>query len=242
MADQLDNRPVFTVVMGCDGAGKSAWRRANQDRLPQRYFDKDSIADGIGGWDTADARERTDAYVDAEIDKAMAERRDFGIETTYSGRPGRGLVERVLDAGYRVEGVYIGTRTPEINNARIAWRVEHQTGHWIDPRRVPERCRHSLHNLRQTAHRFDELTVVDNSAECDRGIPEPKTELVLEKGRIVHEAEDPSPWVADWKGRFELARESRERAARKLAKGGRQAQRARLGTEASEPPKAPDPA
>ena len=182
MADQLDNRPVFTIVMGCNGAGKSAWKRANQNRLPERYFDKDSIADGIGGWDTADARERTDAYVNAEIDKALDERRNFGIESTYSGRPGRALVERALEAGYRIEGVHIGTRTPDINNKRIKYRVEHQTGHWIDPRQIPDRYRHSLHNLRQTAHRFDELTIVDNSAESPRGVPEPKTELVLERG------------------------------------------------------------
>ena len=219
MADQLDNRPVFTIVMGCNGAGKSAWKRANQDRLPERYFDKDSIADGIGGWDTADARERTDAYVNAEIDKALDERRNFGIESTYSGRPGRALVERALEAGYRIEGVYIGTRTPDINNKRIKYRVEHQTGHWIDPRQIPDRYRHSLHNLRQTAHRFDELTIVDNSAESPRGVPEPKTELVLEKGRPVYEAENPSGWVADWRQRFEQAQESRARTERKRPRG-----------------------
>ena len=60
----------------------------------------------------------------------------------------------------------------------------------------------SLHNLRQTADRFDELTVVDNSAESDRGVPEPKTELVLENGRTVDEAENPSAWVTDWKRRW----------------------------------------
>ena len=47
MADQLDNRPVFTIVMGCNGAGKSAWKRDNYDRLPQQYFYQDSIAGGI---------------------------------------------------------------------------------------------------------------------------------------------------------------------------------------------------
>lgn len=224
MADQLDNRPVFTIVMGCNGAGKSAWKRANQDRLPERYFDKDSIADGIGGWDTADARERTDAYVNAEIDKALDERRNFGIESTYSGRPGRALVERALEAGYRLEGVYIGTQTPDINNERIRRRVEQQTGHWIDPRQVPDRYRHSLHNLRQTAHRFDELTIVDNSTEFARGVPEPKTELVLEKGRPVYEAGNPNAWVTDWRRRFDQTRESRERTERKRARGHQQAQ------------------
>ena len=88
--------------------------------------------------------------------------------------------------------------------------MEQQTGHWIDPRQVPDRYRHSLHNLRQTAHRFDELTIIDNSAESARGLPEPKTELVLENGRPVYEAVNPSAWVADWRRRFEQARESRE--------------------------------
>ena len=111
MADQLDNRPVFTIVKGCNSAGKSAWKRANQDRLPERYFDKESISDGIGGWNMPDARERTDEYVKAKIDKALADRRNFGIESSYSGRPGRVLVERALEAGYRVEGIYSGVKT-----------------------------------------------------------------------------------------------------------------------------------
>ena len=203
MADQLDNRPVFTIVMGCNGSGKSAWKRANQDRLPDRYFDKDSVADGVGGWDTESARERTDAYVNDEIDKAMAERRDFGIESTYSGRPGRALVERAHEAGYRIEGIYIGTATPAINVERIARRVEHQTGHWVDPLRVPERYRYSLHNLRRTAEVFDELTILDNSSDNARGIPDPKPELVLEKGRVSYQADDPAAWVAQWRWKFE---------------------------------------
>ena len=61
MGDQLDNRPVFTIVMGCNGSGKSAWKRENYDRLPDRYFDQDSIAGGIGDWDSESARARTRA-------------------------------------------------------------------------------------------------------------------------------------------------------------------------------------
>ena len=50
--------------------------------------------------------------VDSQIDQAMAARRDFGIESTYSGQPGRAMVERAKAASYRVEGVYIGTDSP----------------------------------------------------------------------------------------------------------------------------------
>ena len=225
MADQLDNRPVFTIVMGCNGAGKSAWKRANRDRLPERYYDKDSIADGVGGWDTGRAREHTDAIVNQAVDEALAGRHNFGIESTYSGQPGRALVERAVDAGYRIEGVYIGTSSPDVNIERIRHRVDHQTGHYVDPQRVPDRYRHSLHNLRQTADRFDELVIVDNSPSQERGIPDPRTELVLERGRVAYAIPDPAPWVATWKERFDMSMESRERTAAKAARGAAQARR-----------------
>ena len=81
MADQLDNRPVFTTVMGANGAAKSAWQRANRDRLPERYFAKDSIADSIGRWNTPSARERTHEIVDAQP------RRSAGATTSESRAP-----------------------------------------------------------------------------------------------------------------------------------------------------------
>ena len=163
MADQLDSRPVFTIVMGCNGSGKSAWKRANYDRLPDRYFDQDSIAGGIGDWDSEDARQRTRRYVDEEVGTALQARMSFGIESTYSGRPGREMVERVRRANYRIEGIYIGTESPEINVARIERRVLEHTGHRVDPGRVPERYRYSLSNLRRTVEQFDQLEVLDNS-------------------------------------------------------------------------------
>ena len=229
MADQLDNRPVFTIVMGCNGAGKSAWKRANRDRLPERYYDKDAIADGVGGWDTTSARERTDTIVSEAVEEAMAGRHNFGIESTYSGQPGRVMVERAARAGYRIEGVYIGTASPDINITRIQHRVDHQTGHHVDPQRVPDRYRHSLHNLRQTAGRFDELVIVDNSLAQDRGIPDPRIELVLERGSVTYAAPDPAPWVATWKERFDMSTESRRRLARKAARGAGHATDVRIG-------------
>ena len=104
MADQLDDRPVFTIVMGCNGVGKSAWKRANYDLLPSRYFDLDSVAGGIGDWNSEDARRRTATITELEIQNAIAERVSYGIESTYSGRPGRERVEQAKRTGYRVPG------------------------------------------------------------------------------------------------------------------------------------------
>lgn len=184
MADQLDNRPVFTIVMGCNGAGKSAWKRDNYDRLPAQYFDQDSVAGGIGDWNREEARERTRRIVDAEIARAIENRQDFGMESTYSGTPGRVMVKRAKEAGYRIEGVYIGTASPEINAERIRYRVSANTGHWVDVDRLPQRYGFSLSNLRKTAEQFDTLEIVDNSDHNAKRIPEPRDQLVLEKGVV----------------------------------------------------------
>ena len=66
MSDQPDSRPVFTIEMGCNGVGKSAWKRHKHDQLPEQYFGQDSIAGGIGDWNSERARQRTRTFVDAK--------------------------------------------------------------------------------------------------------------------------------------------------------------------------------
>ena len=83
MSEPLDPRPVFTIVMGCDGAGKSAWKRKNYDLLPSRYFDQDSFAGGIGDWNSPEARARTRVYIDAQIEESILGR----LEGHLAGAP-----------------------------------------------------------------------------------------------------------------------------------------------------------
>ena len=201
---------VFTIVMGCNGAGKSAWKRDNYDRLPNQYFDQDSVAGGIGDWNSEEARVRTRRIVDAEIAKAIENRQDFGIESTYSGTHGREMVKRAKNAGYRIEGVYIGTQSPDMNAERIHHRVSVNTGHWIDVDRLPQRYGFSLSNLRKTAERFDTLEIVDNSDHNAKRIPEPIDQLVLENGVVTSRANELKPWCATWLRRFEKSLANRQ--------------------------------
>ena len=218
MADQLDNRPVFTIVMGCNGAGKSAWKRENYDRLPNPYFDQDSIAGGVGDWNSEASRKRTRGIVDAEIAKVIGQRADFGMESTYSGRPGRAMVERAKGAGYRVEGVYIGTESPAINAERVEHRVAVYTGHRVDVARLPQRYSFSLSNLRKTTEAFDELEIMDNSDHDANWRPRPVDQLWLEEGIVKWRADDLKAWCADWLERFE--RSLADRRSRGPAGGG----------------------
>ena len=221
MGDQLDNRPVFIIVMGCNGAGKTIWKRDNSDILPERFFDQDSIAGGIGDWNSEEARERTARIVEVEIQDAIAARVSYGIESTYSGDAGdgvavRGRVEEAKRHGYRVEGIYLGTETPDINIARIERRVLERTGHHVDPKLVPTRHKLSLSNLRRTVERFDQLEVFDNSRDDPLGIPIPVEQCYLERGKVRSRRADGeiAPWCAAWLARLEQSLgEKRRRAA-----------------------------
>jgi len=212
MSDQPDDRPVFTIVMGCNGVGKSVWKRANYDRLPNRYFDQDSVAGGIGDWNSESARERTREIVDAEIDKAIRDRYDFGVESTCSGRPGAALMERARKAGYRIEGIYLGTDSPEINAERVDHRVRTDTGHRVDTRRLPERYKYSLSNLRKTGDQFDQLEILDNSAHNTDRRATPTEQLVLENGVLRWQADELRGWCAEWLERFQQRRAAQTRA------------------------------
>ena len=209
MADQLDNRPVFTIVMGCNGAGKSAWKRENWDRLPNPYFDQDSIAGGVGDWNSEESRKRTRRIVDAEITQAIRDRKDFGLESTYSGLPGPQIVQRAREEGYRAEGVYIGTESPGINADRVRHRVDANTGHWVDVARLPQQHGFSLSNLSKTAEQFDELEIVDNSTHADDRRPMPISQIQMAEGEVKWGAEKLMLWCENWLSRFERSQSAR---------------------------------
>ena len=221
MAELIDPRPKFVIVMGCNGVGKSAWKRGNYDRLPEHYFDQDSIAGGIGDWNDQGARDRTRAYVDGQLDEIFEARLDFGFESTFSGRPGPALLQRAIAHGYRVEGYYIGTESPQINAARIDYRVLSNTGHYVAPERLPERYRYSLSNVRRHLDDFDLLEVVDNSEETVDRIPAPVLQFVAENGEITMRLPDGkmAAWCVELLRRRDVAqRQEKLREEAKAAK------------------------
>ena len=181
---------------GCNGAGKSAWKRANYDRLPRQYFDQDSVAGGIGDWNDEEARKRTRRIVDAEVESCFAQGESFGMESTFSGRPRPALMARAAQNGYRVEGYYMGTESWEVNASRIDYRVLSNTGHYIDPKQLPQQYHWSLSNLRKTLHDFDLIEVADNTGESIDRIPDPVVQFIAENGAITTRL--PEDELAGW--------------------------------------------
>ena len=211
MSDITSNNPVFTIVMGCNGVGKSAWKRSHFDELPERFIDQDSLAGGLGDWNKNSSRERARPIVEEKLETWIKGKHDFGIESTFSGLPGVTLMERVLTEGYVVRGFYMGTNDPSINIERIEYRVLMNTGHQVDPERIPQRHTHSLSNLRRKWDEFEELTLLDNSTHSEIAIPVPIEQCYVQRG-VVQELmprEQMATWASILLNRIDEQRQQR---------------------------------
>ena len=99
------------------------------------------------------------------------------------------MVERAKAASYRVEGVNIGTDSPEINTDRIDHRVKTNSDHHVNAERLPERYRFSLSNLRKTAELFDALKGSTTPTTTRSGARSPGTKPSPEPLPYIVEAE-----------------------------------------------------
>ncbi len=122
------------------------------------------------------------------LERAIAERGSFALETTLGGRTIAGLLKEALDAGLRVEMRYVGLDSPERHMARVRARVA-AGGHDIPSDKIRERFETSRANLVRLLPRLTRLEVFDNSREAapEAGeTPVPVPLLTVEQGRIAH--------------------------------------------------------
>ena len=172
--------PRFTLVFGANGAGKTTWCRRHRHFLPERALNADSIAEGLGSYDSRANQIRAGKIVNQEIARCLKDRESFALETTYSGRARPALVERAAASGYSVCGVFIGTTSHAINIERIAHRVATFTGHHVPDSEVERRWSTAQDNLVRTRHCFDWILLLDNSGADFAEV------AALARGRIVH--------------------------------------------------------
>lgn len=155
--------PLMTIVIGANGAGKSTWCRANPTLLPSRFYDADSIAQGLGGYNDPERQREARALVDRCIYEHLGGHESFGFETTYSGASRPEIVGRAHDGGYEISAFFIGTHNAEINIARVAARVRMRTGHAVPRSEIIRRWTACQENLLRTARQFSEINLIDNS-------------------------------------------------------------------------------
>lgn len=187
--------PCIHVLAGANGAGKSSIGGATFRQKGAEYFNPDEAARRILSANPSISLEQANSAAWNEgkrlLERAIAERCNFAMETTLGGHTIAALLRKALEAGIEVRVWYVGLESPELHIARVRSRVT-RGGHDIPVEKIRERYVRSRWNLIQLLPKLTEVIVYDNSEEADPhsgSIPRPKLILHCVKGKTLEMCE-----------------------------------------------------
>lgn len=175
--------PRIYVLAGVNGAGKSSIGGAMIRAAGSDYYNPDEAARALvaanPGLDQVKASAAAWRQGKRLLERAVAERLDFALETTLGGGTMTRILADAAAAGFEVRVFYVGLASPERHLERIRQRVK-AGGHDIPEADVRRRWRHSRMNVIRLLPALAELRVYDNTAVADpaAGVP-PRPVLVL---------------------------------------------------------------
>ncbi len=179
------------VLAGVNGAGKSSIGGAAFRAFGADYFNPDEAARALmaANRDLGQAEANGAAWQQGRrlLERAIAGRLDFAIETTLGASTIARLLAEAAGQGFEVRVWYAGLATAELHLRRVRARVR-KGGHDIPEADIRRRFEHSRMNLVHLMPHLAALRVFDNSVEADPdkgGLPEPRLLLHLERGRIA---------------------------------------------------------
>jgi predicted ABC-type ATPase len=156
--------PIFTVIAGANGCGKSTLTRWAKAFFQQSaVLDPDAVA--------VDLQARSDSRLsDIEAAKEVLRAAEaflqagisFSVETTLSGGTYLKMLKQAKLLGYRTRLLYIGTTSVEINIARVKTRVL-KGGHAVPLEDQLRRYPRSFYNMHLAIALADECALLDNS-------------------------------------------------------------------------------
>lgn len=183
--------PRIYVLAGVNGAGKSSIGGAAFRAFGADYYNPDEAARALmaanPGLGQAEANAAAWQQGRRLLERAIAERLDFAIETTLGGSTIARLLAQAAGRGVEVRVWYAGLATPELHIRRVRARVL-RGGHDIAESDIRRRFEHSRLNLVHLMPHLASLRVHDNSVHADPAagaVAEPRLLLHLERGRIA---------------------------------------------------------
>lgn len=111
-----------------------------------QFINADLIAYGLNPFNPRKEQVTASKLFLKEIHEAEASKSDFAFETTLSGKSNLNLIQRLRDAGWDVELIYLALPSVEMCKSRVAERVAHG-GHDIPEIDINRRFYRSLSNL-----------------------------------------------------------------------------------------------
>jgi predicted ABC-type ATPase len=155
------------VIAGPNGPGKTTFAR---EFLPKsgsilHFVNADLIAAGLSPLHPELVAVAAGRIFLRELDRLLAARVDFAIESTLSGLSLLGRLRRWRAVGYRIEIIYLTLPSVSLALRRVATRVK-QGGHDVSKADVIRRFQRSWDNFEKHYRSLaDTWTVYDNSGE-----------------------------------------------------------------------------
>ena len=158
----LNNVPHLWVFAGPNGAGKSTLvAKYLRQRLP--IVNPDVIAVGLGGGGPNTSAAIEAGKIAIRQRAALLEAGEsFAIETTLSGKSEIRLLHDAGLAGYKVNLVYVGVKSAQVSERRVAHRVA-RGEHFVPNEDIVRRYPRSMENLSVAMRLADRTWIVDNT-------------------------------------------------------------------------------
>ena len=173
----MSARPVFVLVAGGSGSGKSLWVSQNRHLVLPNHYDADAVARGFRLPNHPQALGRAFEEVDRTVEAHLRKKKSFSLENTYSRTASIQAVEKAYESGYRVRVYFLGTLDPAVNIHRVRSRAA-AGGHPVPSDGIRNSHRKSVSNLVRTWDLFDEVFLIDSdradpivSARCSKEHP-----------------------------------------------------------------------
>jgi predicted ABC-type ATPase len=164
--------PVCYIIAGPNGAGKTTFARKF---LPEYvkcldFINADLIAGGISPFVPEKAAIQAGRIMIEQIQHLAESRRDFGFETTLSGKSYANLLHKLKGKRYRIHLFFLWLPNADLAIERIADRVR-KGGHTIPEGVVRRRFHKGLNNfIKIYRPLLDSWFIIDNSRETSQMI------------------------------------------------------------------------
>ena len=167
MTGDSKKHPNIYIIAGPNGAGKTTFAR---EFLPNyaktlEFINADLIAGGLSPFVPERAAIQAGRIMLEQIQTLSSRRKDFGFETTLSGKGYVNLFKDLKKKGYEIHLFFLWIPDPELAIERIADRVR-RGGHKIPEDVVRRRFDRGLKNFFQIYRPLvDSWTIFDNSRD-----------------------------------------------------------------------------